>query len=267
MREIELSFFGEPVLFRTNSPLLSEVLASCMNMSMLDPHEPVKKIRVVVALTVNEPVNDINSEHLPKYLIKAVNRFALALNHRFLFIHGCAFSHDQHCTVFSGPSGSGKTTLAMLAHRMGYNVLGEDIVALDWKKGHVYPILFPFRPRPFTRNLFNKWFGIENKGLNTSGQLGPISAAKNFPITRLFLTEKENHIVKGMVKATFGHKDIPLRTITHQVAKAVANCHIRHCPQVHIDPQIEKGKIFEAFKLWMESESMDCPHAIFKNRS
>ncbi len=267
MNEIELSFFGEPVLFRTNSPLLSEVLAGCMNMSLPDPDEPEKKDGAVVELTVNEPVININSEQLPQYMFKAVNALARALNYRFLFLHACAFSHNQHCTVFSGPSGSGKTTLSMMAHHMGYNVLGEDLIALDWKKGHVFPILFPFRPRPFTRKLFTKWFGPEAKGLNINRQLGLKSNSKNFPISRLFLTEKENHIIKGMVKATFGHGDMPLHIITNQVATAVTNCHLKHCPQVHIDPFIDKDKILKAFRLWVESESMNCPQMIFKNRS
>lgn len=266
MREKVLSFFGEPLFIATDSPLLTEVLAGCLNMVLPDDSVSTRP-KAGIALTVEAPLDDILSERLPVYLKEAVDQLAQVLNYRFLFLHACAFSRDHDCIVFSGPSGSGKTTLSMLAHHLGYDVLGEDIIALEWETGHVFPVLFPFRPRPFTRNLIHSWFGDASQRNNTHGKTGSKPVHEKRPMGRLYLSGEDPAIITGLVRSVFGHDKLPLHTIMAQVTRATAQCRVRRCPTVYINPDKDKKKAIEAFNTWIKSESADFPEMIFNSRS
>lgn len=48
-----------------------------------------------------------------------------------LVIHGNAIRFGDYCVVFAGPSGIGKSTLAAAFHRLGHEILADDVCAID----------------------------------------------------------------------------------------------------------------------------------------
>ncbi|HQP37358.1 MAG TPA: hypothetical protein PLI95_19375, partial [Polyangiaceae bacterium] len=86
-----------------------------------------------------------------------------ALAHRFLLLHGGAVcsppgatrndpaSSEPAAVLFIGPGGSGKTTLVLAATRLGWEPMGDDVVALEWQTGRLFAVSAPYRVRPDTR--------------------------------------------------------------------------------------------------------------------
>lgn len=82
------------------------------------------------------------------------------LAHRFVFLHASAVAipaaevrsasaghAPPNGALFVGPSGSGKTTLAIAGATLGYRVVSDDVVALEWATGLLRGVPFPLRPR------------------------------------------------------------------------------------------------------------------------
>jgi len=85
-----------------------------------------------------------------------------ALLDRFLLLHAAAVvlsrrdrgareSPVPRACLFVGSGGSGKTTLGLAAAQRGHTLMGDDLVALDWRSGRLYAMPFPLRPRPDVR--------------------------------------------------------------------------------------------------------------------
>lgn len=82
------------------------------------------------------------------------------LAHRFVFLHASAVAipaaergtpsaghAPPNGALLVGPSGSGKTTLAIAGATLGYRLVSDDAVALEWATGLLYGVPFPLRPR------------------------------------------------------------------------------------------------------------------------
>jgi hypothetical protein len=267
----EFGFFlsGEALVMRTNRPEMAEILSYYLALpSLVDPSELKGRSPHFFELFVREPIKEDSAESVSSSLVEAVHKLAVALNHRFLFIHGCAFSHKNETTVFCGASGSGKTTLSMVADHLGYPVLGEDIVAVDWKEKSVYPTLIPFRPRPFTRRLLERWYVAKGMTWEEKAPFRPVKMATGLPLRRLFFSgaEKQSNLV-SIFESTFGHDVLEADILALQIAGALSDCRIRKCPRVRIPSEISEAKIAEVFRRWMESKKMDCPKEIFGKSS
>lgn len=54
----------------------------------------------------------------------------------YLALHACAVAQDGRALAFVGRSGGGKSTLAELFSQRGYDVLNDDVLAIDFSEGH-----------------------------------------------------------------------------------------------------------------------------------
>lgn len=59
----------------------------------------------------------------------------------YLVLHGCTIEHQGACHSFVGPSGIGKSTLATSFMLQGFNVISDDVCAIQFihQKPHVFP--------------------------------------------------------------------------------------------------------------------------------
>ncbi|MCD4715665.1 MAG: hypothetical protein K8R45_02840 [Desulfobacterales bacterium] len=254
---------------RTNRPEMAEILSYYLALpSLVDPSELKGRSPHFFELFVREPIKEDNAESISSSLVEAIHKLAVALNHRFLFIHGCAFSHKNETTIFCGASGSGKTTLSIVADHLGYPVLGEDIVVVDWKERSVYPILIPFKPRPFTRRLLERWYVSKDKTWEEKAPFRPVKVETGLPLQRLFFSGagKRSNLV-SIFESTFGHDVLEPDILARQIARSLSDCRIKRCPRVRIPPEISEAEMSEVFRIWMESTKMECPKEIFGKSS
>lgn len=77
--------------------------------------------------------------------------YAKLLENDILFMHAAGVSKDEAGYIFPAHGGTGKTTLSLNLSRMGYALLGDDLLLVDFKRALVSPY-----PRPlhlFTYNI------------------------------------------------------------------------------------------------------------------
>ncbi len=264
-----LEIFGESIVLRTNEPEVVEILAHYLGIPNVQPLMHVGPSVRKWAVTAESPlVSDCYNENLSSLLLSAVHELAAVLNDRFLFIHGCAFSADDRVIIFCGPSGSGKTTLAMVADALGYPVLGEDIVVLDWSTSKVYPLPVPFRPRPFTRSMVKRLYGFKNGSDQQKLPFRPRPGKKEMPLSRIFISNFAEHTsIEAVFESTFGRSALNPAHLICQIRQGLDRCRLFRCPPVRIAPSIGKERIGELFQKWLTSEGMHCPKEIFGARS
>lgn len=83
-----------------------------------------------------------NPDALQPFLLGTA--MGIALQKRgYLLLHGNAVIRDGRCLVFIGHSGAGKSTLTALALKAGYQVLTDDVCAIDCK---AKPTVIPSYP-------------------------------------------------------------------------------------------------------------------------
>jgi hypothetical protein len=78
-----------------------------------------------------------DQQSLSVYLLGSCMGVLLHQRH-LLVIHGNAVRVGDHCVVFAGPSGYGKSTLAAAFVQRGYQILSDDLCAID-ASGRVQP--------------------------------------------------------------------------------------------------------------------------------
>jgi len=266
MKEISFTLLGIPLLFRTNSGYLAEFLPSFLGAADMQ-RDPLPGA-TIAALRLPESALDHpeDPEKVMPFLARAVHRIAVALNSRFLFLHACGIVFNKRAFLFCGRSESGKTTLAMMAQILGYEVLGEDMVAVEWEAGMVYPLSIPFRPRPFTRKLVSRW--AQRSG---AGEIGfphrPRACPEGRPLDTVYLQGIGSRSrLEALLKSSFGRPDIPDSDLLLQAARAVRKCRIISCDKVNIDPDIQNSELAAVFRSWAASGLKIPPAAIFGPR-
>jgi len=79
---------------------------------------------------VIDPKEDSDERSIRLFLLGSC--MGVILHQRqFLVIHGNAIRFGNRCVVFAGPSGIGKSTLAAAFHQRGYEILADDVCAID----------------------------------------------------------------------------------------------------------------------------------------
>lgn len=264
IKDFGLLILGEPILLRTNSSEMAEILAYFFHSHVTGPLEVRGNRAKLLHLSIPEPSTDFKPASVAHILAHAIQELAVTLNDRFVFIHGCAFIHNGEAIAFCGPSGSGKTTISMVAHHLGYRVLSDDVVAVDWKQRRIYSFPLPFRPRPFTRDLLERWQLSKGKTGSNANQLRPYMGNHGFPLRRLYLASGEGssnlHTIR---KSIFGSSELDPLELVRQINHALADCRIKKCPPVRIAPDIDESNMISVFKQWIQTEEMKCPREIF----
>ena len=243
---------------------MAEILAYFFFSHVLGPFEARGSSMRLLHLSIPEPSTNLKPDSVSHILAHAIQELAVTLNDRFLFIHGCAFLHNGEAIAFCGPSGSGKTTLSMVAHHLGYRVLGDDVVAVDWKQRRIYPFPLPFRPRPFTRDLLERWQLSKRETGSNVDPLRPHGGKHGFPLRRLYLaSDEETSNLHTILESIFGSSELDPLELVRQINHALANCRIKKCPPVRIAPDIDESNMISVFKQWIQTEKMKCPQEIF----
>ena len=70
---------------------------------------------------------------------------ALLSQRGLLVLHGSAVANDQEAVVFLGPSGSGKSSAAAAMHARGYQLVTDDVLAVDLRRDS-QPVVAPGLP-------------------------------------------------------------------------------------------------------------------------
>jgi hypothetical protein len=108
------------------------------------------------------PVIEFESHWLDRFYTTAVGAFVQGqllepviyqklLEAGVLFMHCAGVAKDGKAFVFPAHGGTGKTTLSLSLMRMGYDLMGDDLLMVDTANGTVYPYARPLHL--FTYNL------------------------------------------------------------------------------------------------------------------
>jgi len=150
-----LDFYGERLTLRTEHPeLVNQVLTDLG--AFVVGEEPLEGApSLTLQCAPSDPIS-------PCYLAfwRALGD---TLAHRFLLLHAGAVcsperahprdsdGSSREATLFIGPGGSGKTTMVLAATRLGWQPMGDDVVALEWETARLYSVSAPYRVRPDTK--------------------------------------------------------------------------------------------------------------------
>lgn len=266
---------GEKVILESDSGELAEILTDffgtapeCQQVhSGLDEmgRDTVTLPRIAMAVKP-EHKKDLEA-HLSSYLLAAVDQLARALNYRFLFLHACGFAFEEKGVLYCGPSGSGKTTLAMICQHWGFDVLGEDMVMIEWQTGKIYPLALHFRPRPFTRDLMSVWQADILDRHRSLGRPAPRTRSRvdNYPLKRLFMAGSAGSRIPFLWQNLFGRSSIKPARLFAQISAALAGCRVESVPVLDIDTRQSESDIKQGFYQWLQSEPAKYPNRLFKS--
>ncbi len=150
MMKITINFYGERVVVCTRDRQLASQITANFHDMVADGTWCGNDCRgdIEVGWNPGEPADMPFADRWAEFSV----RFVRSMAHRFVFVHAAGVAHAGTATLFAGPSRSGKTTLSLAAAQMGLQVLGDDVVAVEWRTGRVYAVPFPFRPRPDTHD-------------------------------------------------------------------------------------------------------------------
>ena len=260
--------FGEPLFLDTASGETAEILAYYFGFPFLEPApRPAEGANIIPLSEIEEPTeSESESDSLPRLLRRAVFGMAKTLNYRFLFLHASAFAGNGGAVLFSGPGGSGKTTLAMVADALGHPVLGEDIVAVDWRTRMVHPMSMPYRPRPFTRRLLREWGLVPTEGKKIILPVRPGFDPGPAPISRLYLSGGENEsTLTTLLNGAFRPSGINPFLVARQLASAVRDAPIHRTPPLRIRKDLDLKRLENAFLRWIEPGGRVYPPDLFEN--
>jgi hypothetical protein len=222
--------------------------------------EPASRLEAAPLLDLrDEPgLVETGPERLPGLLLKAVHGLAGVLEERFLFLHGCALVHEGKALLFCGPSGAGKTTLAMAAEVLGFPVLGEDLVVVDWRRRRVHGLAMPFRPRPFTRALLEGWFRARGGSWDGDAPVRPGAAEGAYPLDRVCLAGAEDDLAAWtLLSCAFGKAYVSPAVLMGRIARAIEQAAVLRCPPVRVAPGITEARMKEALEQWLGNPSGD----------
>ncbi len=266
MTGFSTSLFGESLFLDTASGETAEILAYYFGFPFLEPApRPVEGANIISLPEIEEPAES-EPDSLPQLLRGAVFGMAKTLNHRFLFLHASAFASKRGAVLFCGPGGSGKTTLAMVAEALGHPVLGEDIVAVDWRTRRVHPLSMPYRPRPFTRRLLREWGLLPTQDKGVVLPVRPTVDSEPAPISRLYLAGGENEpTLTTLFNSTFRPSGINPFYLVRQLTSAIHNLPIHRTPPLRIRKDLDRTELENAFLRWIESAAPACPPDLFEN--
>gem|GEM_PF-5515407 len=150
--ELIIDFYGERVSILTDHVALGEQICLCFG-GLACAGGLVRATRKASIRVITNDCEEAACD-LELAWSRFSTGFAAAVAHRFLLLHGATVVCPQgggapsSATAFVGPSRSGKTTLCLAAAALGCQVLGDDIVALEWHSGRVFAVPSPLRPRP-----------------------------------------------------------------------------------------------------------------------
>ena len=256
-------FLGEPLLMRLPSDEAAEALAYCLALPELEPVERLEKAPLL-DLGDRPGLAEEVPERLSGLLLEAVHGLAGALEERFLFLHASAFVHEGKAVLLCGPSGSGKTTLAMAAEVLGYPVLGEDLVVVDWKRGRLRGLAMPFRPRPFTRALLDGWFRARGGSWAGDAPVRPRAARGDFPLDRVCLAGADEDTAAGaLLSCAFGMDFVPPAVLMGRIARAIQQAAVLRCPPLRIPPGTSEARAKQEMAQWLSRPHNPCPEALF----
>lgn len=259
MKQFHFSFFGEPIYLQTDSEAFAESLSNFFNIPFTETFSTGRKplpshIRVQAG-------NNNGAEwrrSLPGKTLDAVQQLAAAVNHRFLFLHGCTIATDDCAVTFCGPSGAGKTTLAMVAHTLGYDVLGEDISIVDWRNGTVLPLPLPYRPRPVTRRFITS---LMDGGGNRKNELAyrPRRRQPKRRLRRLFVCSPQTGCLEAVMRSIFRHSDQHAAEEINRVVRLLSGCWIYRCAPVRFGLDTTLAELAAAFDRWFDRDPTAVP--------
>lgn len=266
MTGFSTSLFGESLFLDTDSGETAEILAYYFGFPFLKPASyPADGANIISFSGIEDPTES-EPDSLPRLLRGTVFGMAKTLNYRFLLLHASAFACNGGAVMFCGPGGSGKTTLAMVADALGHSVLGEDIVALDWRTRRVHPLSMPYRPRPFTRRLLRSWGLTPTDGKGVVLPVRPSFDSGPASISRLYLSGGENApTLTTLLNSIFRPVGINPFYVVRQLTSAVQDVPIYRTPPLRIRKDLDRKGLENAFLRWIESGASTCPPDLFEN--
>ncbi|MFO8048308.1 MAG: hypothetical protein R6U29_04675 [Desulfosudaceae bacterium] len=257
MKTYLFQFFGEKLALRLNSPIMARNLAAAFMVPFREAPSQASEGGRLIEMSVSLEDEENIATSFPRYLLLFFTRLAVLLSDRFLFFHAASFVTDNGVLALCGSSGAGKTTLAMTAHYLGYAVSGEDFTAVDWRAGTVYPLSLPYRPRPKTREIFNHRGG----GM----PYRPSTCPAGRSLYRLFLTDEEAPMTRGLTRAVLGAPQMDRRQLVDKTLAAVKHCAVAPSPPVRI-MSLPSHELADIFRLWIQAPHPTFPPEIFANK-
>jgi len=91
-----------------------------------------------------DPKEGVNEEFLRMFLLGSVMGMLLQQRGRFP-LHASTVVMNGKAVAFTGESGIGKSTLVSALHQKGYEIVADDVTAIDMEAG--LPIVFPGIPK------------------------------------------------------------------------------------------------------------------------
>ncbi|MCF8061923.1 MAG: hypothetical protein K9M82_05355 [Deltaproteobacteria bacterium] len=260
MSRFRASFQGERLALRGLPSEAAGELAFHLCLDGLSPGtDPAGRV-----LDLSGALSSADEDPLPALLLEAVHGLAAVLADRFLFLHGCAFGFEGKAALFCGPSGAGKTTLAMVAEHLGFPALGEDLVVVDWERGWVHGLAMPFRPRPFTRELLDRWYRDRGGSWARDAPVRPGSTEGTYPLERLFLAGAgKAPAVEALLACAFGRAHLDPAVLVRRAATALKGCTVHRCPQVRIAPGTSEARMKKVMDQWLRRPQDPWPTELF----
>jgi len=151
---LTLNLYGEKCSVLSNRPGLSEQIAANFG-PLLTSVEPAPAGAAADIRVLHGGARPLLRDW-EEFSIQLTN----AVARRFLLLHaGAVTLRDQQgrpvpparAVAFVGSGRRGKTTCALAALHLGHQLVGDDLVALEWRTGRLFALPFPVRPRRDTR--------------------------------------------------------------------------------------------------------------------
>ena len=167
---LRLDLYGESCTVFSDRPALSEQIAANFG-SMLTSAEPAG-----ARVSADIRVLHTGSRSLERDWEELSTQLTDALANRFLLLHAGAVTlrdrreavaQPARAVAFVGSGKRGKTTCTLAALQLGHRLVGDDLIALEWRTGRLFAIPFPVRPRSDTLRALGRhsWYAPEEATL------------------------------------------------------------------------------------------------------
>lgn len=147
IKQLQVSFVGEVVYLSIGCPIIAEKLQHiygqhCQQMNLCTSPDISLEVYdsaggadyVVVERSLDEGVFSdafFNEMAALSHLRERIQYRLIASHDEHLMIHGAAAVKDGQCDIFPAGSGSGKTTLSAWLIGQGYELLSDELIAID----------------------------------------------------------------------------------------------------------------------------------------